>query len=299
MAAAGTLVSPADLARLHSLEVVAKLVVEGVRAGVHRSRFTGHSVDFADHRGYVPGDDLRHLDWKILARSDRVVLKRYEAETDLACTLAVDGSASMGYQGSRAAVTKYRYACQLAACIGWLVIEERDRAGLVLFDETARQEVVPGGRTAFTRLCRTLEDHRPAGGTDAAKGLEHLLAPSTSRGLVILVSDLMDDPEVIGATVERLTQRGHDLALVWVLDPDEVDLGVGTVSRFEDLEAVGDLVAEPKALRTAYRAQVEAHRQALVTLCRKRRLAFTACTTDEALHLPLNRLLVALHAERR
>ena len=294
-----SLVLPADLARLHSLEVVAKLVVEGLRAGVHRSRFTGHSVDFADHRGYVPGDDLRHLDWKILARSDRVVLKRYEAETDLACTLAVDGSASMGYQGERATVTKYRYACHLAACIGWLVIEERDRAGLVLFDAQARQEIPPGGRGTFQRLCRSLEDHTPAGGTDAVKGLEHLLAPANARGLVVLISDVMEEPAVIEAAVERLTRRGHDLALVWVLDPDEVDLGVNSVSRFEGLEDDGLLTAEPKALRTAYQAQVEAHRQALVTLCRKRRLAFTACTTDEALHLPLNRLLVALHAERR
>ena len=299
MAAAGTLVSPADLARLHSLEVVAKLVVEGVRAGVHRSRFTGHSVDFADHRGYVPGDDLRHLDWKILARSDRVVLKRYEAETDLACTLAVDGSASMAYQGTRATVSKFRYASQLAACIGWLVIEERDRAGLLLFNEAACQEIAPSGRGTFPRLCRTLEGHQPVGGTDAAKGLEHLLAPANARGLVILLTDAMDEPEAIATAVERLTQRGHDLALVWILDPDEVDLGVGSVSRFEGLEDDGLLTAEPKALRTAYQAQVEAHRQSLLTLCRRRRVAFTACTTDEALHLPLNRLLVALHAERR
>lgn len=298
-ATGSSLINAADLYRLHSLEVVARIVVEGVRTGTHRSPHKGHSVEFADHRQYVAGDDLRHLDWKVLGRSDRLVLKRYEAETDLGCTLVVDGSASMGYRGERAPTTKFRYAAMLAAAVAYLVIEERDRAGLVLFHEQAVVEHKPAVQGQLVRICRALEAHVPANGTDAAKGLEHLLSPTTQRGLVILISDCLTDPAELERTIDRLAHRGHDLALAWILDPDELDLGVATVSKFEGLEADGELTAEPRALRIAYLEQVQAHRVALQTLCRKRKLAFIEASTAEALHLPLNRLLVALHAERR
>jgi uncharacterized protein (DUF58 family) len=297
--AASPLISPAELARLHGLEVAAKIVVDGMQNGAHRSRHKGHSVDFADHRAYVPGDDLRHLDWKVLGRSDRLVLKRYEAETDLGCTLAVDGSASMGYQGSRAGLTKFRYASMLAASLAYLVLGQQDRAGLLLFDAAAAVEHKPARQGQFERICRALEAHKPAGLTDPAKGLEHLLAPTLRRGLVVVVSDFLADPEVIGQTVNRLTGRGHDCALVWVLDHDEADLAVPNVTRFEGLEGDGNVVIEPRALRAAYAAEVAAHRLELQKICRSRRLAFVECLTDEALHVPLNRLLVALHADRR
>lgn len=298
-ATASPLISTADLARLHSLEVVARIVVEGLRTGTHRSPHKGHSIDFADHRAYVPGDDLRHLDWKVLGRSDRLVLKRYEAETDLGCTLVVDGSASMGYQGERAPVSKYRYAAMIAASVAYLVIEERDRAGLVLFDEQAVSTHRPATQGQLVRICRALEGHTPAQGTDIAKGLEHITAPTSQRGLVILLSDCLADPADLERTIDRLAHRGHDLALVWVLDPDEIDLAVATVSKFEGLEGDGELTAEPRALRTAYLEQVQLHRRALQTLCRKRKLAFIEAPTSDPLHVPLNRLLVALHEERR
>jgi uncharacterized protein (DUF58 family) len=298
-ATASPLISTADLARLHSLEVVARIIVEGLRTGTHRSPHKGHSIEFADHRAYVPGDDLRHLDWKVLGRSDRLVLKRYEAETDLGCTLVVDGSASMGYQGERASVSKFRYASMIAASVAYLVIDERDRAGLVLFHEQAVSEFRPATQGQLVRICRALEGHTPAQGTDISKGLEHIIAPASQRGLVILLSDCLADPAELERTIDRLAHRGHDLALVWVLDPDEIDLAVATVSKFEGLEGDGELTAEPRALRTAYLEQVQAHRLALQTMCRKRKMAFIEAPTSEPLHVPLNRLLVALHEERR
>ena len=298
-ATASTLISPADLARLHSLEVVARIIVEGLRTGTHRSPHKGHSVDFADHRPYVAGDDIRHLDWKVLGRSDRLVLKRYEAETDLGCTVVVDGSASMGYQGERAGLTKFRYAAMLAAAVSYLVLEERDRAGLVLFHEQTAVEFRPATQGQLVRICRALEQHVPAQGTDLDKGFAHLLSPVTQRGLVVLFSDCLCEPQELERTIDRLVHRGHDLAVVWILDPDELDLGVGTVSRFEGLEADGQLTAEPRALRLAYLAQVQQHRLLLQTMCRKRKLAFVEASTAEVLHLPLNRLLLSLHAERR
>jgi uncharacterized protein (DUF58 family) len=298
-AIASPLIKPSELSRLHSLEVAARIVVEGVQTGAHRSPHKGHSVDFADHRQYVPGDDIRHLDWKVLGRSDRLVLKRYEAETDLGCTMVIDGSASMSYHGSRADLTKYRYASMLAASLSYLVLGQQDRAGLVLFNEQAAVELKVASQGQLQRICRALEGHKPSGKTDAQKGLEHLLAPSSRRGLVIMISDFLADPEAIRGAVERLRQHGHDLAMVWVLDPDELDLGVSTVSRFEGLEGDGDLTVEPRALRAAYEEEVSRHRLELQKICHSRRCAFIECQTIENLHLPLNRLLVALHADKR
>ncbi|MFM2092750.1 MAG: hypothetical protein RLZZ127_3239 [Planctomycetota bacterium] len=298
-AARTELIPTAELAKLHHLDVVAKLVVEGLQNGAHRSPHLGVSVDFADHRAYVPGDDLRHLDWKVLGRSDRLVVKRYEQETDLACTVVVDGSASMGYRGSRAAVSKYRYAAMVAASLSYLVLAQQDRAGLVLFSDRPVVELRASAGGQLVRICRALEAHDPAGATDGLKATAHLVGPDSHRGLVVLISDLVDDPAVVEGVLDRLARRGHDVACLWLLDPDELDLGVGTVSRFEHLEGPERLVAEPRALRTAYREVVETHRQAIQAHCRRRRMAFASATTDEPLALPLNRLLLALHAERR
>lgn len=299
MSTLSALVPPGELAKVHRLEVVARIIVEGLQAGAHRSPLKGHSVDFADHRPYVPGDDIRHLDWKVLGRADRLVLKRYEAETDLACILAVDGSGSMAYAGQRAGLSKYRYAAMLAAALAHLTLQQQDRAGLVLFDQHAAAEVPARHQGQLERICRALEKHQPAGPTDASKGLEHLIAPASHRGLVVLFSDLMAEPVDLAAACDRLRHRGHDLAVVWILDPDERDLGVGGISRFQGLEAEGELVAEPRALATAYRAEVARHRHEMQAMCRGRAAALIECATDEPLHLPMNRLLVALTERAR
>lgn len=295
----GPLLDPKALARLHGLQVTARIVVDGLNAGGHRSPHKGHSVDFADHRPYVPGDDIRHVDWKVLARSDRLVLKRFEAETDLACTLAVDGSGSMAYRGDRAAVSKYRYASIVAATIAYLALEQQDRVGLTLFHEKAKVELHPSRQGQFDRVCHALEEHRPDAGTDALKSLEHLFAPATGRGLVVLISDLMAEPADLERTVDRLRHRGHDLSVLWVLDPDEADLGLDTISRLEGLEGEGEVVVEPRALRTAYAEQVAAHRMAVQTLCRRRRVALVECLTTDPYQVPLNRLLVELNQAAR
>lgn len=289
------LVTPETLARLHHLEVAARRIVEGLQIGTHRSPHKGHSVDFADHRPYVPGDDVRHLDWKVLGRSDRLVLKRYEAETDFACHLIVDGSGSMAYRGERAPISKWRYATVLAATMARLVLDQNDRASLVVFSEDTVAEVKSARQGQFERICHLLDAHQPNAGTDAAKGIEHLAAPATGRGLVVLISDAMTDPDELGTAVDRLRHRGHDLAIIWLLDPDELDLAVATVSRFEGLEGEGQITAEPRALRQAYAEEVAAHRLAMQKLCRSRGVALIECTTDEAFHLPLNRLLIELH----
>ena len=289
----------ADLARLHGLEVAARVVAEGLRSGLHRSRLKGHSVDFADHRAYVPGDDLRHLDWKVLGRSDRLVLKRFEAETDLAVTLCVDGSASMAYQGERALHSKFRYASMCAAVLACVVLDQRDRAGLVLFDNTVSHEIPPALDRQLGRICRLLEAHAPAGGTDVGSALQRLAAPAIPRGLVILISDLLDDPADSERLLDRLHRHGHDVAVLWLLDPDEADLALSQLGRFQGLEGGGELVADPRQIRASYLAEVERQRLALRTACHRRHLAFAEATTGEPVHTAVNRLLAALHDERR
>ncbi|MDA3960765.1 MAG: DUF58 domain-containing protein [Planctomycetota bacterium] len=293
-----SLVQPDVLAQLHNLNVAARTVVEGMRAGAHRSPLRGHSVDFRDHRPYVAGDDTRHLDWKVLGRRDRLVLKRYEAEIDLGAHLVVDGSASMAYQGQRAALSKYRYASILAASIAYLVLKQQDRVGLLVFNEAEVLERRPVRQGQLERICHDLDEHTPELGTDTGKGLDRLVAPTTKRGLVVLLSDCLEEPDELIRALDRLRHRGHDVALVWVLDPDELDLGVATVSRFEDMEGDAELVAEPRALRRAYQDEVEKHRLALREACLARRIVFLPCNTNEAPTRPLNELLVALHHDR-
>jgi uncharacterized protein (DUF58 family) len=289
-----SLLKPEILGQLHSLDVAARVVVDGVHAGVHRSPYRGHSTDFADHRPYVAGDDIRHLDWKVLARRDRLVLKRYEAETDLGCILAVDGSGSMAYRGERAALTKYRYASVLAASLAYLVLLQGDRVGLQLFHETAVRELKPSRQDQLDRICHALESHAPQAGTDAGKGLARLAMPDCRRGLVVLITDGLAAVEEYAQVVRSLRHRGHDLAILWVLDPDETDLAVATVSRFSGLEGEADIVAEPKALRQAYQDVVADHRLRLQRACCARNVILIETDTARPPHVALNNLLAAL-----
>lgn len=282
------------LGQLHALDVAARAVVDGLHAGSHRSPFKGHSVDFADHRPYVPGDDLRHLDWKVLGRRDRLVLKRFEAETDLGCTVVVDGSGSMAFQGTDAVVTKYRYASLLAASLAYLVIHQQDRAGLMVFNEDSVNSIRPARQDQLTRICALLEQHEPQLASQGVKAIGQLGTPAHRRGLVAIFSDCMVDLDEMETTLSSLANRGHDVAVVWILDAEERDLSVASVSRFQDMEGDGELVAEPRALRQAYQEQVEQHRLNLQRMCRARRVVFVECTTAEAPQHPLNRLLVGL-----
>lgn len=291
---ASTLVSVETLAQLHSLDVVARAVVDGLNAGSHRSPFKGHSVDFADHRPYVPGDDLRHLDWKVLGRRDRLVLKRFEAETDLGCTLVVDGSASMAFQGEGAATTKYRYAAMLAASMAYLVIHQQDRVGLVIFAEDTLIERRPTRQDQLPRICADLDAHSPQLGTHLDKPLAHLGSAAYRRGLVILFSDCLTDPAALEAMLVRLRQRGHDVAVLWILDAEERDFSVASVSRFQGLEGEGEIVVEPRALVAAYQEEVTRHRLSLERMCRSLRVVLSECSTDEPPSHALNRLLVGL-----
>lgn len=296
MRATGPLLDISSLGDLHHLDVIARAVVDGMQAGMHRSPHKGHSVDFADHRPYVAGDDLRHLDWKVLGKSDRLVLKRYEAETDMACHIIVDGSGSMSYQGPRSAVTKFRYASIIAATFAHLTLNQQDRVGLQIFSEQAEGGLQPSQRVQFDHFCSLLEKHECLEGTDAAKGVEHIASPGSRRGLVLLFSDCMGDLETWKTAFDRLALRGHDVVVVWVLDPDEKDLGIDAVTRFLGLEDEGELVCEPRAVRDAYVAEVEKHRIALLQMCRARKISLVEGSSADAPAQLLNKILVELQS---
>lgn len=290
------LLDPQVLAAAGHLPVTARLIAEGLQGGSHRSPFKGHSVDFADHRPYVPGDDPRHLDWKVLGRRDRLVIKRFEAERDMGVTFVIDGSASMGYadqHGAAKGLTKYRYASVLAASLAFLVLRQRDRVGWLVADEQARVARQPHSAAALDEICLDLENHAPDHGTDF-NAWDFLAEPNYRRGMIFLFSDCLVDHEHITLTLDRLRHRGHDVVVVSILTPGERRLDLPGPSRCQGLENEGEMVIEPRAIRSTYQDVVREHLQSIEAQCRKRRMIYQHVTIDEHPGGVLRRLLVAL-----
>ncbi len=254
------LLAPGQLAALGGLELVASRVVEGLLTGLHRSPHRGFSVEFAEHRAYQPGDDLRFVDWRMFARSDRYYVKQFEEETDVRATLLLDSSASMAWSSDeRALPSKLWYGRQLAAALALLLVRQGDAVGLTTFDGEVRTRIEPrGGRSHWHRLVRTLEALEPGRGTDAASPLADVAARARRRGLVVLISDLLVDPEPARRALRRLRHAGHEVMVFHLLDPGERELpGVGE-ARFVDPETGAEVAASAAELRREYRAAVNA-----------------------------------------
>jgi uncharacterized protein (DUF58 family) len=247
---------PAVIARLGTLELKARTIVEGLLSGLHRSPFKGFSVEFAEYRQYIHGDDLATIDWKVYARSDRYYVKKFEEETNLDCHLLLDVSGSMGY-GSRG-LTKLEYASYLAASIAYLVNRQRDAVGLTAFDERVVDMLPASARPGHLRaLLVTLDRLRLGTKTDVSKPLHQLAESFSKRGLVVLISDLLDDPEAVIRGVRHFQYRGTDVIVFQILDPDEIDFPFERASRFEDLETGEEVLAVPALIREHYRGAIE------------------------------------------
>ncbi len=257
---------PEAIARIARLELRAKGVVEGVLAGLHKSPYKGQSVEFLQHREYIPGDDLRRVDWKVWARQDRLTVKEFEEETSLRLTLLVDGSASMDYRGGRAAPpagavrpSKFETAATLAASLAWLALSHGDAAGCAVFDDRVRRGLPPRSRaTHLSEICDLLEAPRNAGPSDFQPVLTGLASTLPTRGMVILVSDLLGDRDGILRGLRLLRRRGHDLAILHVMDDDELDFPFEGPTRFEGLELPTELTCNPRSLRAGYLEALEA-----------------------------------------
>jgi len=242
---------PAVVARLGTLELKARTIVEGFLSGLHRSPFKGFSVEFAEYRQYMPGDDLSTIDWKVYARSDRYYVKKFEEETNLDCHLMIDVSGSMAY-GSRA-MTKFEYAACLAASLAYLMTRQRDAVGLMAFDETIVQMLPASSRPGHLRaVLVTLDRLRLGRQTHMAKPLTQLCDALTKRGMVVLISDLLDEPDAVVRGLKHFQFRGADVIVFHVLDPDEIEFPFDRATRFEDLETDEEIMAVPGVVRSHY-----------------------------------------------
>jgi len=279
------LLAPQELAALGGLEFVARHVVEGFLAGLHRSPHRGFSVEFAEHRAYQPGDDLRYVDWRMYARSDRHYVKQFEEETNLRAYLLVDASASMAWSSSPGALPpKLWYAKQLSACLALLLLRQGDAVGLIGFDEKIRAHMGPrGGRRHWHDLLRALEPLEATGRTEAANALRDIAGRLPRRGLVVLCSDLLVDPESTRLALQFLRHRGHEVLVFHILDPGELELPGDRDARFVDPETGEELPVSVAHLRNEYREAVERAieewRRALVPLG----IDYTLLETDQPL----------------
>jgi uncharacterized protein (DUF58 family) len=242
---------PAVVARLGSLELKARTIVEGFLLGLHRSPFKGFSVEFAEYRQYMPGDDLSTIDWKVYARSDRHYVKKFEEETNLNCHLMLDISGSMGY-GSRG-ITKYQYGQCLAASLAYLMNRQRDAAGLTAFDDRIVNMLPASARPGHLNAMLVMLDRLELGThTNVSKPLHQLADSLSKRGMVVLISDLLDDPERVIRGLKHFRFRGTDVIVFHLLDPDELAFPFERATRFEDMETRDEVLAVPVVVRDHY-----------------------------------------------
>jgi uncharacterized protein (DUF58 family) len=246
---------PRTIGRLRRVNVVARGVVEGFIAGLHKSPYLGFSTEFAEHREYVPGDNLRYLDWKVVARTDRNYIKVFEEETNVRCYVLLDVSGSMGYKGSRSGgLTKLEYACYLAGALSYLMVRQRDPVGLAAFTNKIEQHIAPRSTPQHLGLILdALEGIRTGGGTGVGATFHELAERMKRRSLVIVLSDLLDDAEAVNSAMHHFRHKKHEVVLFHVLDPDEVDLPFGGLVDFIDMETGERIQVDPVAIRKAYK----------------------------------------------
>ena len=281
---------PSVLASISSLDLIAKTVVDGFVAGLHRSPAFGFSQEFAEYRAYAQGDDLRHVDWNLFARTERCYLKRYEGETNSQLMILLDASNSMQYGSGIPA--KSEYARYIAASLFYMAIHnQRDAAGIIVFDDEIREYVHPSTRQGqLTRLFVALERAEPRARTDFSKPLARFQALLHRRGIVIVISDFYEDPAAIVQAIESLRFRGNDVALFHILDPLEIDPDLESPTVLVDMESNRKLEVTPEYVST-YRAKIQAHIQQLRELTQSSGLDYHLFLTDQPLDTVLRQYL--------
>ncbi len=285
-AASSTFLDPAALMAIRNLELRARSVVEGFWHGLHRSPYHGFSVEFTEYRPYVPGDDPRYLDWKLVGRTDRYFIKKFEDETNLRCHLLVDASRSMTY-GSRG-YTKADYARTFAATLAYFLSQQGDATGLLTFDEKVREYLPARHRPGHLRhLMLALE--KPAAGTatDLAAPLRRIAELTQKRGLIVLLSDLLAPIEALEGPLALLTAARHEVIVFQVLDPAELTFDFTAASRFLDLETGRDIFLEPATAREDYQRRLGAHLDAVKNLCQRLGITHAQLSTAQPLELAL------------
>src|SRR5687768_8432445 len=293
---------PRTLARIASLDLRARLIVEGIMTGMHRSPYQGASVEFAQHRPYVFGDDIRHVDWKVLGKTDRIYLKQYIEETNLNLICVVDASESMGYgtvapSERDATWTKFDHATAIAASLAYMAIQQQDSVGLAVFDNQLKKYLKPSSSPAQWKIITqelTLTPRTAKTGTGHV--LDQLAEKLTHRSLIVVLSDFFDDIEGIKKGLRHLRYKKHEIMAFQVLDPTEIEFPFEDVTLFKGLEQMGDLLTEPRALREGYLEQLNQFTEEMKKMCRGMHVDFTRMNTGDSLDVALSSFLATRSA---
>ncbi len=285
---------PELLNRIARRTFESRFVMGGNLSGLHRSPFKGVSVEFTSHREYAPGDELRHLDWKVYAKSDRFFIKEHEADTNLRAQILLDASGSMGYHG-HSGLTKFEYGCSLAAALTHMLLSQGDQVGLTIFGEDIRRKFPPSGkRTQLLSIAKALEGEQPSGRTGLSLSLTKTAADVWRRGLTIVISDLLEEPETVVRGLRLFRHRKHEVIVFHVLDGDELDFPFEGMTRFDDLEADRRLTADPDDIAEIYKGLVRDFVDGYKSICRKDLIDYQLFRTD----IPLETALVRYLASR-
>lgn len=281
---------PRTLAKVRGLELQARLVVEGYLSGMHKSPYHGFSVEFAQHREYVPGDDIRHVDWKVFGRTDRYYLKQYEEETNLVCWLLLDVSESMRYGSGP--VTKYDYACMTAAALAYLILHQQDSVGLVTFDNQVRRLLKASSQPSHLKEMTKLLNAGPAQEKTRLAPIFHEMAERVPRrALFVVLSDLFDDLPDLLTGLKHLRHKRHEVLVFHILDGAELDFPFQEATLFRGLEAYPELLTDPRSLRQGYLEEMAGFVSGLQRGCREQNMDYVQLRTDASLGLALSSYL--------
>ena len=289
--------TPELVSQLGRLDLIARLVVEGFLTGLHKSPYHGFSAEFAEYRQYLPGEPITHLDWRVFAKTDRHYLKLFSEETNLRATLLVDCSASMRFSGAEGRLSKLRYATLLASALAYLLLRQNDAVGLVTFDEKPLTMVPARSvRRQLFQILRELEQVPEGAGTQLGQVLDTVAERIHRRGMILVLSDLLDDPEAVMRGLKHFRHRGHEVVVFQILDPREIDLDYRGEFDFTALEDPGEVVrTEPAHVRQRYHERFERWRDTLRRECRRQLIDLVEMTTD----VPLEKGLGAYLQKRR
>jgi uncharacterized protein (DUF58 family) len=285
--------NPEVVSRLSSIELKARLVVEGFIVGLHRSPYHGFSVEFAEHRQYMPGDDFKHIDWKVYGKSDRFFIKQFEEETNLKAYILLDASNSMGYKSN--GISKLEYGSYLAASLSYLMLRQQDAPGLLIYDERIRSYIPPkGARSHINPILRQLNNTSPSSMTDASVAFHELADRVKRRGLIIVISDLLDDPEKILLGLKHFRHRQHEVIVFHILDPYERNFAYKSEARFKDMETGKELLTDPWQIRGEYMSRLGDYLGWMSKSCRDSHIDYHLLDTS----VPFDRALFGYLAKR-
>jgi uncharacterized protein (DUF58 family) len=280
------------IARIDNMQMLARVLVEGFVLGLHRSPYRGFSVEFAEHRQYSPGDEIKHIDWKVFGKTDRYYVKQFEEETNLACYIVVDASASMAYGSDPKRPTKLQYASYMAACLSYFIMRQRDAVGLLLFDNEVRTVLPPRMRQSHLKHILAALDHlKPGKETNLAKPLHHLADGLKRRGLIILISDLLDEPENIRSALQHFRFQGHDVIVFQVMDHAELTFPFDSMTEFTDMETGTKTTVSPEGIRSTYMSELKTFLTACEKACADVHADYKLFDTSDPLELVLSEYL--------